>query len=131
MVDHFRAGNTQLTKWILITGGMFCAAAVIVGAFGAHALKPVLDAKALDWIDTGVFYHTSHGLALITCGLLPGKGSTLTAILFIVGILLFSGSLYLMALTANTAFAVLTPLGGGCFIAGWMSFCWMVWSFND
>lgn len=121
----------RLTKWILISGGIFCAAAVIVGAFGAHALKPVLSVKAMGWIDTGVFYQTTHALALIACGLLPGKAKTRTAILFVIGIILFSGSLYLMAITGFTQLGIITPLGGVSLIAGWISFCWVVWLLDD
>jgi len=120
-----------LTKWIVISGGIVCAIAVIVGAFGAHALEPVLDANAMGWIDTGVFYQTTHGLALIACGLLPGMANNRTAMLFVIGIALFSGSLYLMALTGVTKLGIVTPIGGLSFLAGWVSFCWSVWSFKS
>ena len=116
-----------MTRWILIVGGVFAALAVVVGAFGAHALKPLLDEKAMSWIDTGASYQTTHALALIACGLLPAtRATTRTALLFIAGIILFSGSLYLMALTGVTKFGIITPIGGVCFIAAWASFCWMV-----
>lgn len=116
----------------MITGGLFCAAAVIIGAFGAHALKNMLDTKAMGWIDTGVSYQTTHALALIACGLLPtSKANSRTAMLFVIGIILFSGSLYLMALTGFTKLGIITPIGGVCFIAGWSYFCWMVWSLDD
>ncbi len=116
-----------MTKWILIAGGIFAAMAVVVGAFGAHALKPLLDEKSLAWIDTGVSYQSTHALALIACGLLPaGRGVTRTALLFVAGILFFSGSLYLMALTGFTKLGIVTPIGGVCFIAAWVSFCWTV-----
>lgn len=116
-----------MTRWILIVGGVFAALAIVVGAFGAHALKPILDEKALAWIDTGVTYQSTHALALIACGLLPAsRGTTRTAILFVAGILFFSGSLYLMALTGNTKLGIVTPIGGVCFVAAWASFCLMV-----
>ncbi|MEE9335595.1 MAG: DUF423 domain-containing protein [Granulosicoccaceae bacterium] len=106
---------------------MFCAVAVIIGAFGAHALKPALDAKAMGWIDTGVSYQTTHALALIACGLLPAsRANARTAFLFVAGIILFSGSLYLMALSGITTLGIITPIGGVCFIAAWASFCWMI-----
>lgn len=115
-----------------MAGGIYSLAAVLIGAFGAHALKPLLEAKAMGWIDTGVFYQAIHALALIACGLLPKNDSNKrTALLFIVGITLFSGSLYLMALTDVTKFGIITPLGGVSFIAGWLSFCWMVWGLDE
>ena len=121
-----------MTRWILIAGGVLSGAAVIIGAFGAHALKPILDAKALGWIDTGVSYQSTHALALIACGLLPRcQLNNRTAGLFILGVALFSGSLYLMALTGNTKLGIITPLGGVSLIAGWISFCWMIWVLDD
>jgi uncharacterized membrane protein YgdD (TMEM256/DUF423 family) len=107
---------------------MFCATAVILGAFGAHALQSVLSPKAMGWIDTGTSYQTTHALALIACGVLPYKGAARTAWLFSLGIIVFSGSLYLMAITGITMLGAITPLGGLSLIAGWISFCWMVWS---
>ena len=110
---------------------MLAAFAVAVGAFGAHGLKAVLDAKALGWVDTGASYQTTHALALIACGLLPpGKSINRTALLFIMGIVLFSGSLYLMALTGVTKLGMVTPIGGMSLILGWLSFCWAVWSYE-
>ena len=118
----------KLNKWILLTGGVFCTFGVIVGAFGAHALKPLLSEKAMGWIETGVFYHFIHGLALIACGIVkPSRASVRSAKLFSVGIALFSGSLYLMALTGVNKLGVITPIGGLCLIGGWISFCHMAW----
>jgi len=108
-----------MTRWILCVGALFSALSVLVGAFGAHALTSILPEKALGWIDTGVSYQTTHGLALIACGLLPSKTITRAAIAFILGITLFSGSLYIMALTGLTQVAILTPMGGLCFLIGW------------
>lgn len=121
--------SLKLTKWIVIAGGIFSMLAVILGAFGAHSLKAVLDAKAMGWIETGVNYQSTHALALIVCGFLPAhKSTTRTALLFIAGIVLFSGSLYLMALTGFTKLGIVTPIGGVLFICAWLSFCWVVWS---
>lgn len=117
-----------MTRWIVIAGGIFCATAVIIGAFATHALEDQLSQRAMNWIDTGASYQTTHALALIACGLIPVKGVTRTAILFTLGILLFSGSLYLMAMTGITKLGMVTPIGGLSFIVGWISFCWMVWS---
>ena len=119
--------NTNFSKWILIVGGLFCLTTVLIGAFASHGLKNLLDDKALGWIDTGVFYQSFHGLALIACGLISKHRSmTVSVSLFIAGICLFCGSLYAMALTGNTQLGVVTPMGGVCFILGWLSFCWSV-----
>lgn len=105
---------------------------MLVGAFGAHALKPVLDAKAMGWVDTGAVYQSTHALALILCGLLPAsKHKNRTALFFMAGIVLFCGSLYSMALTGSTRLAIITPVGGVFFVAGWLSFCWMVFKMDD
>jgi len=117
-----------LTKWILITGGIFSALAIIIGAFGAHALKPILSSSAMDWIDTGVYYQSIHALAIIACGLVPGKPQSKTAVWFIIGIILFCGSLYFMALTGIRGIGIVTPIGGISLIAGWIAFCWTIWS---
>ncbi len=106
--------------------------AVLMGAFGAHALKGILEPKATGWIETGVFYQSTHALALIACGVLPSaKSINRTAILFAAGIILFSGSLYLMGLTGITKLGIITPIGGVCFIAGWLSFCMAIWNLEN
>jgi len=118
-----------LTKWIAIWGGVLSGVSVLIGAFGAHNLNAILDVKAMGWVETGVNYQTTHALALIACGLLPsGRAANRTAILFVLGIVLFSGSLYTMALTGVTKLGIVTPVGGVLFMAGWVSFCWMVWT---
>jgi uncharacterized membrane protein YgdD (TMEM256/DUF423 family) len=105
------------------------AAAVGIGAFGAHGLKPKLSPYQLDIFEKGVQYHFVHALALLAVGLLlrwsPGnKGLARAGWLLLAGILCFSGSLYLLAcrdlLPLNVAWAgPITPIGGVCFILGW------------
>ena len=96
---------------------------VALGAFGAHGLKPRLMPDMLAIYETGVRYHLVHGLALFVVAWLAGEDQTrsarLAGILFAVGILLFSGSLYLLALTGIRALGAITPLGGLAWIAGW------------
>ena len=117
-----------MTRWVLLVGGIFAGMAVMIGAFGAHGLKAVLDPKALGWVETGAQYQTTHALALLACGLFTAsKSITVTAVLFIMGILLFSGSLYVMAMTGNVSLGMITPLGGVLLIGGWISFCISVW----
>jgi uncharacterized membrane protein YgdD (TMEM256/DUF423 family) len=102
-----------------------CFLAVALGAFGAHALKGTLQAHAMtDVWNKAVFYHFVHALALLVLAALPVV-SRAAAALFVSGIVLFSGSLYLLALTNVKWLGAITPLGGLCFLAGWVSlFAW-------
>ncbi len=97
------------------------ASAVIAGAFAAHGLRAHLDPNALSIFETGARYHMYHALAMALAALIPARGA---AIMFLAGIVLFSGSLYLLASTGMTAMALVTPLGGLCFIAGWAILAW-------
>jgi len=96
---------------------------VALGAFGAHGLKPRLTPDFLAIYETGVRYHLVHGLAVFVAAWLAAEDETrsarLAGVLFIVGILLFSGSLYLLALTGIRGFGAVTPLGGVAWIAAW------------
>jgi uncharacterized membrane protein YgdD (TMEM256/DUF423 family) len=100
-----------------INGGL----AVIAGAFAAHGLKAHLSADALSVFETGARYHMYHALAMALAALIPAPRA---AIAFLAGIILFSGSLYLLALTGVTLLGAITPLGGLCFIAGWGLLAW-------
>jgi uncharacterized membrane protein YgdD (TMEM256/DUF423 family) len=96
---------------------------VALGAFGAHGLKSRLTPDLLAIYETGVRYHLVHGLALFVTAWLAGedkgRAARLAGLLFVVGILLFSGSLYLLALTGVRALGAVTPLGGVAWIAAW------------
>jgi len=99
------------------------ALAVLAGAFAAHGLKAMLDAQALSVFETGARYHMYHALAMGLAALAgrgPARGAaSLAAALFLAGIILFCGSLYLLALTNMPALGFVTPLGGLAFLAGW------------
>jgi uncharacterized membrane protein YgdD (TMEM256/DUF423 family) len=116
------------TALVLAAALMF--AAVALGAFGAHALKARLapDMQAI-W-QTAVQYHAWHALGLLAVGLValvrPEASVALAGGLFVAGILLFSGSLYAMALTGARGLGVITPFGGVAFLAGWLAFAWRV-----
>ena len=97
------------------------ALAVMAGAFAAHGLKARLSADALAVFETGARYHMYHALAMALAGLMAARRA---AIAFLAGIVLFSGSLYLLALTGVTLLGALTPVGGLCFIAGWALLAW-------
>ncbi len=107
-------------------------AAVGLGAFGAHALKARLapDMQAV-W-QTAVQYHAWHALGLLAAGLLmmqrpDAPGASLAAWLFVAGIVLFSGSLYALALSEVRGLGAVTPFGGVAFLAGWLAFAWAAW----
>lgn len=110
----------------LCTAALLMAAAVACGAFGAHALKTRLAPDALAVWQTAVNYHAWHGLALLATGMLmlhmPGvRTLDWAAGLFIAGVVLFSGSLYALALGAPPKVGMITPFGGAAFIAGWIT----------
>jgi len=104
-------------------GGFAMMFGVALGAFGAHALKARLTPDVLAIYETGVRYHLVHGLAVFVAAWLAGEDQTrsarLAGILFVAGILLFSGSLYLLALTGVRSFGAITPIGGLAWIAAW------------
>jgi uncharacterized membrane protein YgdD (TMEM256/DUF423 family) len=103
--------------------GLAGASAVGIGAFGAHALRGVVDDRALEIWHTGVEYHFWHALALFgaVIGLPPGRGRSVAIVLFALGIVLFSGSLYALALGAPRLVGLVTPVGGLAFIVAWVS----------
>lgn len=119
-------------KVLLIAGCLFAFLAVAMGAFGAHALRDRLSTEMLDIWEIGVRYQIYHSLALLLIGLVGEKtglphawwaGAAMS-----IGILLFSGSLYLLALTGLRWLGAVTPLGGVAFLAGWLLLAWVVWS---
>ncbi|HEY0231476.1 MAG TPA: DUF423 domain-containing protein [Dokdonella sp.] len=109
----------------LLAGAVAGAVAVALGAFGAHALRGMLDERALSTWHTAVDYQFWHALALLAVGLLTRATSTraskVAAIAFVAGIVLFCGSLYALALGAPHLLGVITPVGGIAFIAGWIA----------
>jgi len=102
--------------------------AIAMGAFATHGLRSVLDADALGWIDTGSRYQMWHALVLLGVALLlvriqPGRHRRILEVVawaFLAGIVLFAGSLYLLALTHLQAFAWIAPFGGVALMAGWL-----------
>ncbi len=106
--------------------------AVGTGAFGAHALRVRLAPDALAIWQTAVQYHFWHGLGLLGAGILllqrPQSGAlAAAAVLFVAGIVLFSGSLYALALTGTRALGVVTPFGGVAFLGAWVALGWAAW----
>jgi len=114
-----------MNKRFFILAAMLGALSVAFGAFAAHGLKPRLDAHMLANWETGVRYQFYHTLALfiaawLTARLPECKGARVAGWLFVAGIALFSGSLYLMALTNMRWPGMITPFGGAAFIGGWI-----------
>jgi uncharacterized membrane protein YgdD (TMEM256/DUF423 family) len=104
---------------------------VALGAFGAHALKSRLDAELLVAFETGVRYQMVHALALLAVGWAhtrwPGSVLTPSGWLFVLGTVLFSGSLYALSLTGVRWLGAITPIGGLAFLAGWLCLAWAAW----
>lgn len=114
-----------------IAGAVFAFAGVGAGAFGAHALRSRLGADLLAIFETGVRYHLVHALALFAVAWAstqwPGRATTASGWLFAAGIVIFSGSLYLLALTGQRGLGAITPIGGLCLLAGWLVLAWSAW----
>jgi uncharacterized membrane protein YgdD (TMEM256/DUF423 family) len=98
------------------------ASAVLLGAFGAHALRGVFDARSNELWHTAVNYHVWHALALaLAVGLGRGRSGKVAGLAFAIGIALFSGSLYALALGAPRWTGIITPFGGLAFVIGWIA----------
>ena len=119
-----------MREWIII-GAIFAALSVLIGAFGAHGLKGKVSIEDLVIFEVGVRYQMYHALALILLGLIgvsmPGKILILPGILFCSGIIIFSGSLYLMVLTNMRWLGAITPIGGFLLIFGWLSLVFKIY----
>ena len=116
----------------LTLAGIFMFAAVALGAFGAHALRGQLDPQMTAVWQSAVQYHAWHALALLGVGSLllhfhRNRGLQLSAWLFVAGIVLFAGSLYVVALTGLRGVGAITPFGGVAFLAGWAVLAWSMW----
>jgi uncharacterized membrane protein YgdD (TMEM256/DUF423 family) len=109
-------------------GALFGFFAVAAGAFGAHALQRRLPADLLSVFETGARYQMYHALALVLVGLLaaraPSAALHAAGWLFVAGVALFSGSLYVLALSGIRVLGAVTPLGGVCFLAAWALLAW-------
>ncbi|ADE15978.1 protein of unknown function DUF423 [Nitrosococcus halophilus Nc 4] len=114
-----------MAKFFISVGAILAALGVILGAFGAHGLRAKLEPRMLEVWQTGVEYHMYHALGLILIGIIShwiGGGSLIkwSGILMFIGILLFSGSLYLLAFTKLGWLGAVTPFGGTAFIIAWI-----------
>lgn len=118
-------------RLFLTTAALLGAAAVLLGAFGAHGLSSRLAAQSdgavrLEWWKTAALYHLVHALALGLASFVAAEGRSgkFACGAFVLGIVLFSGSLYVMTLTGLRWLGAVTPLGGLSFVAGWLGLAW-------
>lgn len=117
------------TRWVGV-GALMLMVAVAAGAFGAHGLRGRLDAYALQIYEKAVFYHLTHALGVVLVGVVGQSGilsetaAGRIALMLLIGVLLFSGSLYLLAVTGIRWLGAITPLGGSLFILAWGYLAW-------
>jgi len=117
------------SRFFLLAGLILMLLAVVIGAFGAHAIEQQVSANRMVTWQTGTEYHFYHALGLIALGiyyrdLKLDRWAQGSGWLLLMGIVLFSGSLYLLVLTGNSRLGMITPVGGLFFIAGWLS--WII-----
>lgn len=117
-----------MDRFLIIAGAVAAGLAVVLGAFGAHALEGRVTPERLETFETGVRYQMYHSLALLFVGWAAaqhlGDLAVWAGYLFIFGIIVFSGSLYLLVLTDTGWLGAITPFGGAAFIAGWGLLVW-------
>ena len=113
-----------MTRTFFVLGSVFAGLAVVLGAFGAHALSSRIPADRLATFEIGVRYQMYHALGLFVVGWAvdrwPQSGLHVAGWLFVAGILVFGGTLYGMAFGGPRWLGAITPIGGLCFIAGWV-----------
>jgi uncharacterized membrane protein YgdD (TMEM256/DUF423 family) len=118
-------------RWFAILGASSAFLAVAAGAFGAHALRSSLSPDLLVVFETGARYQMYHALALLAVAWIaarwPGAAVRVAGWSFVAGTVLFSGSLYALALTGERGFGAVTPLGGVAFLVGWASLALASW----
>ncbi len=112
-------------KLYVMLGALLALVGVMLGAFGAHGLKKMLDTSALATFEVGVRYQMYHALAILLVSGLTAQASLVwrerAALFFIIGSVLFSGSIYLLVLTGQKWLGPVTPLGGLCLMLGWVA----------
>lgn len=118
-------------KWMMI-GAVLTMLSVAIGAFGAHMLKESIGADAIAVYETGVQYHMIHAIGLLIIGLTAGQLGPSTKLkwaarLLFIGIIVFSGSLYVLSISGIKILGAITPIGGVAFIVGWLLLAIDVW----
>jgi uncharacterized membrane protein YgdD (TMEM256/DUF423 family) len=114
-----------MDKTFMFVGALMAGVGVGLGAFGAHGLRGRLSPEMLAVFETGVRYHMYHALAMLATAALmsrvDGRATLIAGWSFFTGILIFSGSLYALALTGVTTLGAITPIGGLAFLIGWLA----------
>jgi uncharacterized membrane protein YgdD (TMEM256/DUF423 family) len=119
-----------MNKTVFTLAAILGFLSVAIGAFGAHGLQALLKdapdaAQRISWFDLGARYHLIHSVVLLVLAVvyeqLNAKWAKLSAFTFVLGIVVFSGSLYAMGLSGEKMLGRVTPIGGGLFLVGWMS----------
>jgi uncharacterized membrane protein YgdD (TMEM256/DUF423 family) len=120
-----------MDRTFFVLGALAGLTAVALGAFAAHGLKGKLPPDLFDVFEVGARYHMYHALALLGTAWAatrwPGSATAWAGWLFVAGIVLFSGSLYALAVTGIRPLGAITPLGGACFLAGWVALGFAAW----
>jgi len=124
-----------LMIWALVTGALLALTAVMAGAFGAHGLRDTVDARGLEVFEMAATYQMYHALGLILVAALAGFGLsrkllTGVAVFMLAGVVLFSGSLYALVLFQAKGIGLITPIGGLCFMLGWLLLVIAALTFN-
>ena len=119
---QLRNGMNDKKMWIIISA-FSGFTAVAIGAFGAHGLREKLSVEMLEVYKTGVLYQFIHTIILLMLSLTNYIKGKIVSIFFLAGIILFSFSLYLYATSGIRFFAMITPIGGVCFLLGWL---WLI-----
>lgn len=123
-----------MSQIFLSLGAILGCLSVVAGAFGSHALRERISERALLIFETGARYQMYHALALLVVALLlsrsdsPPPALLASGWLFIIGIAIFSGSLYALSLTDIKFLGAITPIGGAAFLAGWVALAFAAWS---
>ena len=117
----------------MIIGALMAMLSVAIGAFGAHLLEPIVGESSMKVYETGVQYHMIHALGILLIAIVAGLWGDSRRLewagwLLFVGIILFSGSLYVLTITGIKPLGIITPFGGVAFIAGWI--CLMAEAFS-
>lgn len=124
--------NNTPARLLLLLGSLNMALVVMLGAFGAHSLKNILSPAMLTVYQTGVHYHALHGLGLLGLSAIawhwPSPWLRRAGWLLLLGIILFSGSLYVLSISGMRAIGMITPIGGMAFIIGWLMVFYGVWT---
>ena len=109
----------------IMWGSILSCLVVIIGAFGAHGLKDILDDYGKSIYNKAILYHMFHALAILILGVLnkiqPEPYLIISGLCFLIGIIIFSGSLYILSITGIKSLGMVTPIGGALFILGWIT----------